>query len=44
MGRECTTLDFLTNCDAESALKLVFAVIEERAEDEGQRQRQQLLL
>lgn len=34
----------LTDGDAESALELVLAVVEEGTEDEGQRERQQLLL
>lgn len=34
----------LTDGDAESALELVLTMVEEGAEDEGQRERQQLLL
>lgn len=34
----------LTDGDAEAALELVFAVVEEGAEDQGERQREQLLL
>ena len=42
-GREPAARSRLTDGDAEAALELVLAVVEEGAEDQRERQREQLL-
>lgn len=44
MGDRRSPVLALTNGDAEAALELVLAVVEEGAQGQGQRQREQLLL